>query len=88
LKGDDWANMVFFWVLRNRNSIKRCLTIYVQTVRDLSNFVPIFIAAEKTIDAALWGPMMLSGDAARGKEVKRERKRLKLLGEIYRQIIY
>jgi hypothetical protein len=51
----------------------------VQTVRELSNFVPVFIAAEKTNDTALWGPMMLSGDAARGKEVKQERKAFEII---------
>jgi hypothetical protein len=79
LKGDDRSYIVFFWVLRNWNPIKRCLTSYVQTVSELTNFVPVFIVAEKTDDAALWGPMMLSGDAARGKEVKRERKAFEII---------
>jgi hypothetical protein len=55
------------------------LTIHVQTVSELSTFVPAFCAAEKAIDAALQDPMLLSGDAARGKEVNRERKAFEII---------
>ena len=79
MKGDDWGKIGIFLILRNRNHTKRCLTIHVQTVSELSNFVPVFTAAEKANDAARWDPMMLSGDAARGKEVKRERKAFEII---------
>ena len=51
----------------------------MQTVSELTNFVPMFFAAGKANDAARWDPMMLSGDAARGKEVKRERKAFEII---------
>ncbi len=53
LKGDDWRQYDLILGPGNLNPIKRCLTIYVQTVSELSNFVPVFLAAEKANDAAL-----------------------------------
>jgi hypothetical protein len=67
MKGDDWWQYCLFLILRNGDHIKRCLTSYVQTVRELSNFMPVFIVAEKTKDAARWGPDDVIGGCCTGK---------------------